>query len=162
MALRGFCYSGGRIEKEWAKGRNRSGRGGGGRNHGEGEIREVKPLQPLRHCFLQELCELYRREKRWLIHFPEVERQMPAPEVDQAVERHLEQTVARVLRLEQLLELMKVADRRGSRVMLPLLRDADDVLTAVTLSSKVKRAEAGRRRLSARRVADFFPVGCQN
>lgn len=82
---------------------------------------------------------MHRRERRWLLILPEVARNMPPPAVERAVTKHLEQTVARVIQLEEIALLLAAADWRESHSMRPLLRQADEVLTAVTRSSTVVR-----------------------
>lgn len=91
---------------------------------------------------MKEFRELYRCEKRWLIILPEVARNMPPWEVEQAVVQHLEQTAARVIRLEEIFEFLAVADHRESQTIKPLLKEADNVLTAVTLSTAAVRNQA--------------------
>ncbi len=110
---------------------------------------------------MEEFRELYRREKRWLIILPEVTRNMPHLEVERAVEHHLEQTAARVKRLEGIFKLMRLADRNGSWVVKPLLKEADAVLTAVAISSREARGRPSIRPLvwPSRRGPSFSPGG---
>lgn len=112
--------------------------------------------------FLKELCELYRREKRWLIILPEVKRNLPPPDVEYAVEQHLEQTAERVIRLEELLALIVASDRSSLRTVGPLLKEADNVLAAVTLSSLRIGGAAGRRRGTRPTTRRVWTVGGQN
>lgn len=115
-------------------------------------------MKPLRTFFMKEFRELYRRERKWLIILPEVARNMPPPEVDHAVNEHLERTAAQVNRLEEIFRLLAATDLRASRSVEPFLQEADDVLTAVTLSSVAARRKAGE-------VGNFrpwFPPGSRN
>ncbi len=108
-------------------------------------------MKPLRHFFMEEFRELYRSEKRWLIILPEVTRNMPPFEVEQAVVQHLEQTAARVIRLEEIFQFIIAADQSESRKIQPLLREAGHVLTAVTLSTAAIRKRSHIRLYNLRR-----------
>lgn len=103
---------------------------------------------------MEELRELYRCEKRWLIILPEVARNMPAEEVEQAVVQHLEQTAARVILLEEIFESLAVANRSESKAIKPLLQEAGNVLTAVTRSTAAVREQAVARPFIPDEVVD--------
>lgn len=103
-------------------------------------------MKRLKSFFMEEFRELYRKEKQWLIILPEVARNMPPDEVDDAVAQHLERTAAHVNRLEEIFRLLVATDQRASKKMQPLLREADEVLAAVTLSSFAARNRAATGR----------------
>lgn len=98
-------------------------------------------MEALQQFFMEEFRELYRHEKRWMIILPEVARNMSSLAVERAVMRHLEQTAARVVHLEELFELITITDRQESQAMRRLLKEADEVLTAVALSSSALRQQ---------------------
>lgn len=110
-------------------------------------------MELLRIYFMEELSEFHRREKRWLIILPEVERHLHRSAVAAAVEQHLEQTVAHVNFLEELFRLIRAADLPGSQRMRPLLQKADEVLAAVARSSLPSRV---------RPVRTVYPSGGRN
>jgi ferritin-like metal-binding protein YciE len=101
-------------------------------------------MEALQDFFMEEFRELYRREKRWMIILPEVARNLSPVAVDRAVTQHLEQTAARVLYLENIFQLMAAVDSAESRAIRPLLKEVDEVLTAVALSSTAVRRRARR------------------
>jgi ferritin-like metal-binding protein YciE len=124
-------------------------------------------MKPLKSFFLEEFRELYRRERKWLIILPEVARNMPPAEVRTAVTEHLERTAAHVSRLEDIYQLLVQADAQASSTFQPLLREADDVLAAVTLSSvEARRLADTSLELDARtpgwKFNQFFPPSSQN
>jgi ferritin-like metal-binding protein YciE len=100
-------------------------------------------MKPLQTYFLNEFRELFRRERKWLIILPEVARNMPPDKVNRAVTEHLERTAAQVGRLEEIFRLLAQTDQQASVAVRPLLREADEVLAAVTLSSVAARRQAG-------------------
>jgi hypothetical protein len=107
----------------------------------------LEAVELLRNYFLAELREFYRRERQWLVLLPEVERRLSQGEVREAVEQHLEQTVAHVNLLEELFYLIRADDRRGALRMRPLLEEADEVLAALTQSSLPARVPLLTRRI---------------
>ena len=120
--------------------------------------REKVPKPGLRRYFLEEFCELYRTEKRWMILLPEVARTMSAREVEQVAEQHLEQTLARVDHLEKIFRKIEAVDGDEVCRIRPLLLEADLVLTAVTKSTAVVRKQAAARA----RFEDVFSKSLQN
>ena len=124
-------------------------------------------MKPLKSFFMEEFRELYRREKRWLIIWPEVARNMSLADASTAVSDHLERTAARVSRLERIFHLMAETDRKESFRMRPLLAEADQVLAAVTMSSvafrkKAKQEMALDARTPGWRREQFFPPLSRN
>lgn len=103
------------------------------------EIRQSRRPEPLHQFFIEEICSLYQCEKRWMGILPEVTRSLPAREANQVLTRHLEQTAARVIFLEEIFASLEQADRRESRRIEPLMTAASDVLTAVTRSTAAAR-----------------------
>lgn len=101
-------------------------------------------MKPLRNFFMEEFRELYRCEKRWLIILPEVTRNMPPSDVERAVVEHLEQTVARVIRLEEIFAFLAAEDHKESQTIKPFLKEAGNVLTAVTRSTAAVRNQTSQ------------------
>ncbi|HLS27263.1 MAG TPA: DUF892 family protein [Opitutales bacterium] len=115
-----------------------------------------------RHYFLEELRELYRTEKRWMIILPEVTRNLPAPEIERTVLQHLEQMVAKVNHLERIFERVAAVDQEESRAIRPILREAGTVLIAVTRSTAEVRKQVAVRSAVPKELAEKLPPWMDN
>ena len=86
-------------------------------------------MKDLNELFLEELADIYDAEKQLVKALPKVAEAAKAPELQSAIEDHLEQTQEHVRRLEQVFGIFNVKPRtKKCEAMNGLIEEAQDLM----------------------------------
>jgi len=92
-------------------------------------ILKIEPMRDLNELFLEELADIYDAEKQLIKALPKMAESAKAPELQSALEDHLEQTQEQIRRLEQVFGIFTVKPRtKKCEVMSGLIEEAQDLM----------------------------------